>query len=455
MDKSTRPGFNHLNDLSWGRRDFLKSTGLGLASVMAGGLARPGRGASAEGVSAEVDARIERLRKTDKLLKLICPPGVRLKAGQQVRLDQVRHKFLFGSNIFKLGRCQSDRDNETYARRFSDLMNFATLPFYWWDYERERGKPNDRRTDSIVQWCKQKNIMTKGHPLAWNYVDPPWIPHDPQQVLKLQFERIKRCINRFQGDIDIWDVVNEATHYDRAQCLARAPQLSGAMRSMGVGSYIRAAFSHARQANSDATLIINDYRTDQAYIDKVLSELLDQRKTPLYDVIGIQSHMHGGCWGADKAWDVCERYAQFGKPLHFTELTVVSGPRDAEQWKSTAAGEKRQAQEVCEFYKLLFSHPAVEAITWWDLTDQGAWQGAPAGFLRDDMTPKPAYEQLLDLIKGQWWTRERIGVDGQQQVRLRGFLGQYQASVQTGKGVLKGTFTLDRPSKEVLEVRLS
>jgi len=455
MDRSTQFSFSRLNRVSWGRRDFLKSTGFGLACVMAGGLPRPGQGASAEGVMAGADARIERLRKTDRVLKLVCPPGVQLKAGQKVHLEQMRHTFLFGSNIFKLGRCRSDKDNETYARYFSDLMNFATLPFYWWDYERERGKPNDARTDSIVQWCKQKDILTKGHPLAWNYIDPQWIPHDPQQALDLQFKRIQRCVSRFKGDIDIWDVVNEATHYDRAQCLSRAPALTGAMRSMGVGPYVRAAFAHARQANPDATLIINDYRTDKAYVDKVLSELLDQSKKLLYDVIGIQSHMHGGYWGAGKAWDVCERYAQFGKPLHFTELTVVSGPRQAEQWKSTVVGEKRQAREVCEFYKLLFSHPAVEAITWWDLTDQGAWQGAPAGFLRDDMTPKPAYEQLLDLVKGQWWTREQIGVDGQQQVRLRGFLGQYQASVQTARGPLKGTFALDRSSSKVLEVRLS
>jgi endo-1,4-beta-xylanase len=455
MDQSTQFSSSHSDNASWARRDFLKSAGLGLACALAGSLPRPGRGAPAEAVMAGADARIERLRMTDRVLKLVCPPGVHLRAGQQVRLDQTRHSFLFGSNIFKLGRCRSDQDNAAYAQHFSGLLNFATLPFYWWDYERERGQPKDARTDSIVKWCKQNGILTKGHPLAWNYVDPPWIPSDPQQALDLQFERIKRCVSRFKGDIDIWDVVNEATHYDRAQCLSRAPALTGAIRSMGVGPYVRAAFAHARQANPGASLIINDYRTDQAYMNKVLSELLDQSKKPLYDVIGIQSHMHGGYWGADKAWDVCERYAQFGKPLHFTEFTVVSGPRNAGQWKSTVAGEEKQAREVCEFYKILFSHPAIEAITWWDFTDQGAWQGAPAGFLRDDMTPKPAYDQLLDLVKSQWWTQEEIGIDAQQQLRLRGFLGQYQASVESTQGPLKGTFTLNRASDEVLKVQLS
>ena len=455
MDQSTQFNCKRLKELSWGRRAFLKSTGLGLAGALVGGLTRAGRGASTEGILAGADARIERLRKTDRVIELVCAPGRRLKAGQQVRIEQTRHAFLFGSNIFKLGRCRSDKHNEAYAQRFTELMNFATLPFYWWDYERERGKPNDQRTKRVVQWCRQKDILTKGHPLAWNYVDPAWIPQDPKQALALQLERIKRCVSRFKGDIDIWDVVNEATHYDRAQCLSRAPALTGAMRSIGVGPYVRAAFAHARQANPEATLIINDYRTDQAYIDKVLSELLDQRNKPLYDVIGIQSHMHGGYWGADKAWKVCERYARFGKPLHFTELTLVSGPKEGGQWKSSASGEALQAREVCECYKILFSHPAVEAITWWDFSDQAAWQGAPAGFLRDDMTPKPAYDQLLDLVKGQWWTREKLSVDKRQQLRLRGFLGQYQVSVQSTQGLLKGTFTLDRSADKVLKVQLS
>ncbi|MCD6507549.1 hypothetical protein J7M22_13115 [Candidatus Poribacteria bacterium] len=50
---------------------------------------------------------------------------------------------------------------------------------------------------------------------------------------------------------------------------------------------------------------------------------------------------------------------------------------------------------------MLFSHPSVEAITWWDFSDRGAWQGTAAGFLRKDMSPKPAYERLTELVKGK------------------------------------------------------
>ena len=79
---------------------------------------------------------------------------------------------------------------------------------------------------------------------------------------------------------------------------------------------------------------------------------------------------------------------------------------------------------------MLFSHPAVEAITWWDFSDRNAWQGAPAGFLRADMTAKPAYDRLLGLVKGQWWTRASGRSDADGRYDFRGFLGRYRVTVK-------------------------
>jgi GH35 family endo-1,4-beta-xylanase len=371
-----------------------------------------------------------------------------------LQIEQVEHSFLFGCNIFKLGRCRTAEDNAAYEKYYSELLNFATLPFYWWNYSNTYGRENDTRTDEVIKWCEEHDITTKGHPLAWNYVDPRWLPDDVDEVMELQFGRIGRCVERFEGGIDIWDVVNEATHYDRKQCLERSPKLSAGIKEMGVGEYVRQAFAAARKANPDATLLVNDYRTDQAYIDKVIKELVDDEGEALYDVIGIQSHMHGGYWGAKRAWDVCEKYAQFGVPLHFTETTVVSGLRTKDGWESTAEGEKKQARDAAELYTVLFSHPAVEAITWWDFADQGAWQGAPAGFLRKDLTPKPMYHALKDLIKGKWWTVTEAKVGRRGRAGFRGFYGEYKVEVVSGGKKLVGTFAFDKDTKGAVKVEL-
>lgn len=436
------------------RRDFLKTTGAGLTTLALTGstLAQDNE---EEHSLASAEARIEKHRKARVTLNLTDPNGIPIKSSAPIQIEQTRHKFLFGCNIFKLNRCKTEADNAAYAERFSDLLNFATLPFYWWNYERTRGNPEDLRTQEIITWCKANRITTKGHPLAWNYIQPPWLKDtDPDTAMRLQLERIARCVKKFSGDIDIWDVVNEATHYDRPFCKERAPVLTQAITDMGVEEYIQQAFAAAREANPHATLLINDYRTDPSYEKKVVTKLVDAQKKAMYDVIGIQSHMHSKPWPAKRVWDVCQTYAKYNVPLHYTETTVVSGPKSDNGWVTTAQGEKAQAKAVSDFYTILFSHPAVEAVTWWDFTDQNAWQNAPAGLIRADMSPKPAYHQLKDLIKGDWWTRTQRLTGPQGHIGFTGFLGEYQLSTTLNGRKLTANFTLDKNLKDPIALKL-
>jgi endo-1,4-beta-xylanase len=445
------------------RRTFLKATGLGAASLVLPASLLEAEERSKD-ILSQADTRIEKYRMGNVSLKLLDPDGKPLKRSTPISIKQIRHKFLFGCNIFKLNKCRTPEDNYAYAEQFTGLLNFATLPFYWWNYERQRGNPDDARTEEIINWCKGQNITTKGHPLAWNYAQPRWLPKDPETAMQLQMNRIERCTRKFKDKIDIWDVVNEATHYDRPGCKERAPVLTKAISKMGVGPYVREAFKRARNGNPKATLLINDYRTDPSYAEKVISKLIDDSGQPLYDVVGIQSHMHSGYWGIQKAWETCERFAKFGKPLHYTETTLVSGLQGWElrkqrkdpnfHWTSTPEGEQRQAKQVAEFYSILFSHPAVEAITWWDFTDQNAWQQAPVGLVRDDMTPKPAYNELKRLIKGKWWTKTETTTKAAGKADFRGFYGQYEVFTNIGGQKLISSFTLDKTTTQTIDVRL-
>jgi GH35 family endo-1,4-beta-xylanase len=439
------------------RRGFLQATGGAVAALAVGGpvWGRQKPGQTDDAVMGQTDERIRKCRMGTAALRFTGPDGQPLPAGVSLQISQTRHKFLFGCNIFKLGLCRTAEDNAAYEKHFAELLNYATLPFYWWQYERQKGKPDDARTDDIVRWCNAHGVAMKGHPLAWNWAEPRWLAQStPDEAMQLQFERIGRCAQRFKGSINIWDVVNEATQYDREECKQRAPRLTQAIAKMGIGEYVRTAFKTARQANPQATLVINDYRTDPAYAEKVISQLVDEAGKPLYDIIGIQSHMHGGTWGAARAWDVCERFAKFGKPLHFSETTVVSGPKKDSTWATTPEGERDQAKQVTEFYTVLFSHPAVEAVTWWDFTDQNAWQQAPAGLVRDDMSPKPAYEQLHGLVKGKWWTKVEAATDSHGNVDFQGFFGQYEVEAKLAGRRLTGGFSLEKDHKATVEIRL-
>ncbi len=252
---------------------------------------------------------------------------------------------------------------------------------------------------------------------------------------------------QFAGLIDRWDVVNEATVSDRVD-----NGVGHWVKRDGDGAVVGEALAWAREANPGALLLYNDFNVGDDF-EKLVEDLL-AAGAPI-DAIGIQSHMHGGEWPIARVWEVCEEYARFGKPLHFTELTVLSGEHgwNREQpWPSTAEGEARQADYVEKVYTVLFSHPAVEAITWWDFMD-GAWQGAPAGLVRADLTPKPAYERLRKLIRDEWWTSAEARTDAAGEARFRGFLGRYRIVVTTASGEAERQLDLRRAAQNVIEVR--
>jgi endo-1,4-beta-xylanase len=204
---------------------------------------------------------------------------------------------------------------------------------------------------------------------------------------------------------------------------------------IGTARYVAAHLKAAREAHPAATLLVNDYRTDNTFLN--ILEQLEENGRFLFDAVGIQSHMHAGTWPLHSVWSICDRFARLGRPIHFTETTVLSGPaEEPDQWEpTTPEGETAQADYVASLYTTLFSHPAVERITWWDLSDLGAWKGAPAGWLRRDMTPKPVYDRLLSLIKDQWWTRAAGQTDLWGEFRTRAFFGAHRVTVTLPNGV--------------------
>ncbi|MGV9172882.1 MAG: endo-1,4-beta-xylanase [Promethearchaeia archaeon] len=88
-----------------------------------------------------------------------------------------------------------------YNAYFKKLFNLATIPFYWRQYEPTRGEyPMDDWIMSAIAWCRQNNITTKGHPLAWHNQAgyPDWLPEDDDKVEQLLEARIDR-INTLVG----------------------------------------------------------------------------------------------------------------------------------------------------------------------------------------------------------------------------------------------------------------
>jgi endo-1,4-beta-xylanase len=399
---------------------------------------------------ADARVRIEKHRKSPLVIRAVNANGQPLE-GVELEIRQINSVFKFGCNIFMWGRCGEPRFEEAYRERFARIFNFATLPFYWWSYEPRQGQTQAERIRQIADWCREHNIVCKGHPLVWNYADPKWLADDVDQVRKLLLKRVGDCVTGFARAIEVWDVVNEASQFDRPRL--KGKKQTAMWRAVGQVELVRQAFAHARPSRTTATLLINDYDTSERY-EKLIESLRDENGRFPFDVIGIQSHMHGGVWPTRRIRTVCDRFGRFGLPLHFTEVTILSGEEGWKRqppWPSTPAGEQRQAEHVERLYTELFAHPAVEAITWWDFSDRAAWQHAPAGLVRKDMTPKPAYEVLERLITEDWRSQVDGKTDGQGRFEQRVFHGDYAIAYRfsDAQGSIKTTVEA-KPSEPVL-----
>ena len=172
-----------------------------------------------------------------------------------------------------------------------------------------------------------------------------------------------------------------------------------------------------------------------------------------FDGIGIQAHEPQPMrFPLDRVQAVLDRYAALGKELHITEFTPASGGQPISG--SHVEGvwdEAAQADYAVKFYRVCFAHPAMRAITWWDLSDQGSWRKG-GGMLRADMTPKPVYEQLKRLIHDEWTTRLAGVTDSTGGFSFRGFRGDYRIAVEKGGKTIERPFTLKQADR--LEVRV-
>jgi endo-1,4-beta-xylanase len=412
------------------RRRFLKSAGFATgASLLDAGWRAKAAEFEEETLLARAREGIDRHRQGELVVR-VTGGDDRPLPGVAVTVRQLQHQFLWGSNLFGWALAGDPNAEAAYRQRFAELFNFATLAFYWHYYEPEAGQPRHAATEATLEWCETHDITCKGHPLVWaNISDPGWLPTDAAGIREASLGRVRDIVGRFRGRINLWDVVNEAS-----LLLWANTRLGAWAQAVGTQSFVRQHLRAAREANPAATLLLNEVLTP--YPSYSLLDELREEGVPLFDAVGLQSHMHRGAWTLDRMWALCDRFGRLGVPLHFTEFTLLSGPGGSEgQWENpTAESERTQAELVTKHYTLLFGHPAVAAVSWWDLSDRGAWKAAPAGLLRADMSPKPAYERLQELIRRQWWTSTSGTTNAEGRFACRAFHGRHRLTVQWPDG---------------------
>ena len=109
-----------------------------------------------------------------------------------VEVRQKTHDFRFGANCFMIDELETDDKNAEYKKRFKELFNLATIPFYWSDLEPEQGKPRFSKDspkiyrrpapDLCLEFCDENGIEPKLHCLNYDQWTPLWVKDEPQTV---------------------------------------------------------------------------------------------------------------------------------------------------------------------------------------------------------------------------------------------------------------------------------
>jgi GH35 family endo-1,4-beta-xylanase len=395
-------------------------------------------------ILAKAEANIEKYRKGDVAIQFKSADEKSL-INAKIEILQESHDFLFGCIIFDLTRNESIYREEQFKSQFKKIFNLAVFPFYWPGYEQQQGMPGWERLMPALDWCKANGITTKGHPLVWACKSgvPGWLEgYSVSETISLSNARVSNIVRGFRDQIEIWDVVNEPvnvkTWTNKVSNIDDENDWNVQDPIPEVADYVEDALHWAFAANPEAQLIINEFNTIaltevRDRFNALLKELQD-RNAPISG-IGIQAHEPRQEWySPEEVWKTFDLYAQYGHPIHITELHPQSaGKKITGNWRTGTWNEDTQEEFTEQFVKLCFGHPAVASINWWGFSDRSIW--LPGGGLVDEeYRPKKVYTMLDNLINREWNTKVQRVLDEEGKLSFRGFYGEYSVKLTTAKG---------------------
>ena len=396
----------------------------------------------------------------------------------EIKAKQKSHEFRFGANLFMLDEFETEEKNEKYKKHFADVFNMATLPFYWDATEPEKEKTRyDKDSkklyrrppiDLCIEFCEKYGIEPREHALAYDRFFPKWLYEaNVAQVKEALEKRYKEISERYADKIHTIEVTNEMEWVKGKTSFYDEPD------------FVKWCFKLAEEYFPNNQLVINEHtslcwadrcRATDKYYSYIEANML---KGARIDAIGMQYHLFNRreneydatrlTLNPESLYKHMDLYSNFGKPLQITEVTVP-----AYSWASE--DEEILAEFIEKLYSIWFSHPNVEQIIYWNLVDGYAhvWDPDPekirasqgnmslgenyyyGGLLRFDLSPKPAYYAIKNLIQNVWHTEETLVTSEKGTCSFRGFYGEYELEFdEDGKTMKKTVFLSSKDDNEI------
>ena len=157
-------------------------------------------------------------------------------------------------------------------------------------------------------------------------------------------------------------------------------------------------------------------------------------------------------------YKVLDKYAQLGKKIQITEMTIPAYSSDAED-------EDVQAELIEKIYTVFFSHPAMEAIVYWNLVDgyaaaaklgdmtrgENIYHG---GLMNFDLSKKKAYHVLKKLFSEKWHTEENGTTNPDGKFNFSGFYGDYNVEITHNGKTINKEIRLSQSKNNLIKIMI-
>ena len=250
----------------------------------------------------------------------------------------------------------------------------------WGSVERTQGTMNWSALDALYAFARSHNVIFKQHCFVWGSQQPSWVNNENGLA------SVKNWISSFcqrYPDTALIDVVNEPPPHTTP---AYMESIGGAGASGW--DWIVNAFTWAREACPNATLILNDY--DNAENAEAAQHTIDivqaimKAGAPI-DAIGCQAHGTVDISAAGLQANIDRMAVETGLPVYITEYDI------------NLADDERQKSVMQDQFTMFWENPNIKGITLWGYVYGSTWM-ENTGLVRADGTLRPAMSWLVDYL---------------------------------------------------------
>jgi len=284
--------------------------------------------------------------------------------------------------------------------------------------------------DQYVAFGKKNRMFIVGHNLVWHNQAPAWVFHDANgnlltrdALLARMRDHIHTVVGRYKGQIQSWDVVNEALNEDGTMRQSLWFKIIG-------DDYIEKAFQYAHEADPQALLTYNDYNLENEAKRNgaiALVKKLQAKGIPIA-MIGLQNHDNLTWPTADEEDATISAFEALGLKVAISELDINVLPSAGRQPTADVtlsieqnnihenralnpyadglpdSVQQQLAVRYADLFRVFLKHRGtITRVTFWNVTDGDSWLNNwpmrgrinyPLLFDRNGQ-PKPAFDAVI------------------------------------------------------------